>query len=183
MATATPTTKLVPAVIVGGGRVGRALQDIGNGQDFLVKRGESVPLDFEGPILVCTRNDDLDAVLEATPPSRWNGTPTSALLAISFRCYVVELCDSSLSVNVEIEWLHFDLYGFHAYNLVRQSMTVCTRWTFVFSEMTPVQNFRILEPDFNDGCHGFSWVYLRWELPFRILCSYSFLMGRHFFPQ
>lgn len=72
MATATPTTKLVPAVIVGGGRVGRALQDIGNGQDFLVKRGESVPLDFEGPILVCTRNDDLDAVLEATPPSRWN---------------------------------------------------------------------------------------------------------------
>jgi hypothetical protein len=78
MATATATTKLVPAVIVGGGRVGRALQDLGNGQDLLVKRGESVPLDFEGPILVCTRNDDLDAVLEATPPSRWNGTSTSS---------------------------------------------------------------------------------------------------------
>lgn len=45
---------------------------MGNGQDLLVKRGESVPLDFEGPIFVCTRNDDLDAVLEATPPSRWN---------------------------------------------------------------------------------------------------------------
>jgi hypothetical protein len=111
MATATPTTKLAPAVIVGGGRVGRALQEMGNGQDLLVKRGESVPLDFEGPILVCTRNDDLDAVLEATPPSRWNGTFTSSL-AISFRCYAVEFCDSSLSVNVEIEWLwlHFDLY-------------------------------------------------------------------------
>jgi len=47
-------------VIVGVGRVGRALQEMGSGQDLLVKRGESVPLDFEGPILVCTRNDDLD---------------------------------------------------------------------------------------------------------------------------
>ncbi|KAG2729518.1 hypothetical protein I3760_01G254100 [Carya illinoinensis] len=72
MATPATATKVVPAVIVGGGRVGRAFQDMGNGQDFLVKRGESVPLDFEGPILVCTRNDDLDAVLQATPPSRWN---------------------------------------------------------------------------------------------------------------
>jgi hypothetical protein len=52
--------------------VGRALQDMGNGQDLVVKRGESVPLDFVGPILVCTRNDDLDAVLDSTPPSRWN---------------------------------------------------------------------------------------------------------------
>uniref|UniRef100_A0A2N9ICH6 Uncharacterized protein n=1 Tax=Fagus sylvatica TaxID=28930 RepID=A0A2N9ICH6_FAGSY len=69
---ATTTTKVVPAVIVGGGRVGRALQDMGNGQDLVVKRGESVPLDFVGPILVCTRNDDLDAVLDSTPPSRWN---------------------------------------------------------------------------------------------------------------
>ncbi|KAF5466887.1 hypothetical protein F2P56_016770 [Juglans regia] len=72
MATPATATKVVPAVIVGGGRVGRAFQDMGNGQDFLVKRGESVPLDFEGPILVCTRNDDLEAVLQATPPSRWN---------------------------------------------------------------------------------------------------------------
>ncbi|XP_075666852.1 uncharacterized protein LOC142636492 isoform X4 [Castanea sativa] len=71
----TPTmamAKVVPAVIVGSGRVGRALQEMGNGQDLVVKRGQSVPLDFVGPILVCTRNDDLDAVLQATPPSRWN---------------------------------------------------------------------------------------------------------------
>lgn len=67
-------TKVGPAVIVGGGRVGRALQDMGSGDDLLVKRGEAVPLDFEGPILVCTRNDDLDAVLDSTPKSRWNGT-------------------------------------------------------------------------------------------------------------
>ncbi|KAL7191555.1 hypothetical protein ACSBR2_023603 [Camellia fascicularis] len=70
MAAAT-TTKVVPAVIVGGGRVGRALQEMGNGDDVLVKRGDSVPLDFPGPILVCTRNDDLDAVLQSTPQSRW----------------------------------------------------------------------------------------------------------------
>lgn len=65
-------TKVVPAVIVGGGRVGRALQDMGNGHDLLVRRGEPVPLDFNGPIFVCTRNDDLEAVLQATPRPRWN---------------------------------------------------------------------------------------------------------------
>lgn len=67
-------TQVAPAAIVGGGRVGTALKEMGNGQDLLVKRGEFVPLDFEGPIFVCTRNDDLEAVLEATPRSRWNGT-------------------------------------------------------------------------------------------------------------
>ncbi|KAK4262508.1 hypothetical protein QN277_028060 [Acacia crassicarpa] len=58
-------TQVVPAVIVGGGRVGKALQDMGAGNDVLVKRGNPVPLDFEGPILVCNRSDDLDQVLEA----------------------------------------------------------------------------------------------------------------------
>ncbi|KAE8710909.1 hypothetical protein F3Y22_tig00110318pilonHSYRG00064 [Hibiscus syriacus] len=74
-AAAAPTAtaaKVVPAVIVGGGRVGNALQDIGKGHDMPVKRGGPVPLYFEGPILVCSRNDDLEAVLEATPKSRWN---------------------------------------------------------------------------------------------------------------
>ncbi|KAF8389262.1 hypothetical protein HHK36_025955 [Tetracentron sinense] len=65
-------TTVVPAIIVGAGRVGRALQDMGNGGDLLVKRGESVPLDFPGPIFVCTRNDDLEAVLQSTPQSRWS---------------------------------------------------------------------------------------------------------------
>ncbi|MED6218936.1 hypothetical protein PIB30_031164 [Stylosanthes scabra] len=68
----TTITRVAPAVIVGGGRVGRALVDMGTGQDILVRRGESVPFDFQGPILVCTRNDDLEAVLQSTPPSRWN---------------------------------------------------------------------------------------------------------------
>ncbi|KAK6127921.1 hypothetical protein DH2020_038350 [Rehmannia glutinosa] len=69
---ATTAEKVAPAIIVGGGRVGKSLQDMGGGNDVLVKRGEPVPLDFAGPILVCTRNDDLDAVLDSTPKSRWS---------------------------------------------------------------------------------------------------------------
>ncbi|KAL7152638.1 hypothetical protein ABFS83_04G111800 [Erythranthe nasuta] len=69
---ATAAEKVAPAVIVGGGRVGKALQEMGGGDDILVKRGEPVPPDFSGPILVCTRNDDLDAVLDSTPKSRWS---------------------------------------------------------------------------------------------------------------
>ncbi|XP_030461638.1 uncharacterized protein LOC115681732 [Syzygium oleosum] len=71
-AAAAAATRVLPAVIVGGGRVGRALQEMGSGSDVLVRRGEPVPSDFEGPILVCTRNDDLEAVLDATPSSRWS---------------------------------------------------------------------------------------------------------------
>lgn len=74
MAAATTATKVIPSIIVGGGRVGKALEEMGGGGDLLVKRGEPVPIDFPGPILVCTRNDDLDAVLQSTPQSRWSGT-------------------------------------------------------------------------------------------------------------
>ncbi|RWR91297.1 hypothetical protein CKAN_02044600 [Cinnamomum micranthum f. kanehirae] len=70
-ATAT-STKVLPAIIVGGGRVGRMLQSLGDGRDVLVGRGEKVASDFDGPIFVCTRNDDLEAVLESTPQSRWS---------------------------------------------------------------------------------------------------------------
>ncbi|XP_058113987.1 uncharacterized protein LOC131256904 isoform X1 [Magnolia sinica] len=70
-AAAATTTTVVPAIIVGGGRVGRALQSMGTGRDLLVGRADKVPLDFDGPIFVCTRNDDLDAVLQSTPQPRW----------------------------------------------------------------------------------------------------------------
>eukprot|EP00252_Welwitschia_mirabilis_P018098 TRINITY_DN40287_c0_g1_i1.p1 TRINITY_DN40287_c0_g1~~TRINITY_DN40287_c0_g1_i1.p1 ORF type:complete len:335 (-),score=68.86 TRINITY_DN40287_c0_g1_i1:451-1374(-) len=63
---------VVPAVIVGAGRMGQALYNMGTGKDVLVRRGEAVPEDFQGPICVCTRNDDLDAVLQITPRSRWD---------------------------------------------------------------------------------------------------------------
>ena len=84
MASVPTKTKVVPAVIVGGGRVGKALNDMGSGDDLLVKRGEPVPLDFEGPIMVCTRNDDLEAVLQSTPQPRWNGMTISILLHSQF---------------------------------------------------------------------------------------------------
>ncbi|KAM3193175.1 hypothetical protein ACQJBY_070008 [Aegilops geniculata] len=63
-----------PVVVVGGGRVGQALLSMGPpaGGDLLLRRGEALPPAAPaGPILVCTRNDDLDAVLDATPRSRW----------------------------------------------------------------------------------------------------------------
>jgi hypothetical protein len=44
-----------PFVVVGGGRVGLALKDMGAGTDVLVKRNEKVPADGKGPIIVCTR--------------------------------------------------------------------------------------------------------------------------------
>eukprot|EP00249_Psilotum_nudum_P015695 c25472_g1_i2 orf=467-1465(-) len=65
-------SSIVPAVIVGAGRVGLALANMGSGRDLLVRRGEKVPADSSGPVFVCTRNNDLDAVLEATPRGRWD---------------------------------------------------------------------------------------------------------------
>jgi len=62
---------VIPSVIIGAGRVGQALQNMGTGKDIIVRRGEKVPENFPGPIFVCTRNDDLDAVLEITPRPRW----------------------------------------------------------------------------------------------------------------
>lgn len=39
----------------------------------IIRRGETIVEDDGGPIIVCTRNDDLDGVLEATPPQRRKG--------------------------------------------------------------------------------------------------------------
>ena len=63
-----------PWIIVGKGRVGEAFADMNQSpnKDALVGRGEPiVPSSHPaGPIVVCTRNDDLDAIIEATPPER-----------------------------------------------------------------------------------------------------------------
>lgn len=48
--------------------MGEALANLGD-NDVIVRRGERVPKG-EGPIVVCTRNDDLRAVLLATPEER-----------------------------------------------------------------------------------------------------------------
>ncbi|GLC34052.1 hypothetical protein PLESTB_000832100 [Pleodorina starrii] len=55
--------------IVGGGRVGQALAEMGPGGDVVVTRGQAVA-GPPGPIVVCTRNDDLQAVVDLTPPER-----------------------------------------------------------------------------------------------------------------
>ena len=57
----------VPSVIVGGGRIGSLLASLG--PSTLVKRGEAIP-DGDGPIYVCTRNDALAPIIEATPEHR-----------------------------------------------------------------------------------------------------------------
>ena len=73
-------------MIVGGGRVGQALANMGAGQDVVVRRGDAMvgsssssggggatlpPLG--SPIVVCTRNDDLQAVVDVTPEDRRKG--------------------------------------------------------------------------------------------------------------
>eukprot|EP00612_Vaucheria_litorea_P004365 CAMPEP_0171461500 /NCGR_PEP_ID=MMETSP0945-20130129/5923_1 /TAXON_ID=109269 /ORGANISM="Vaucheria litorea, Strain CCMP2940" /LENGTH=259 /DNA_ID=CAMNT_0011987859 /DNA_START=134 /DNA_END=913 /DNA_ORIENTATION=+ len=58
------------SVIVGGGRIGKALYEMGGKVDTIVGRNDAIPEAGEGPIYVCTRNDQLDNVIERTPPSR-----------------------------------------------------------------------------------------------------------------
>lgn len=71
MATGLGRGSVIPAaIIIGGGRIGNALQGMGDGRDVLIRRNQSIPTDFDGPIFVCTRNDDLDAVVESTPQSK-----------------------------------------------------------------------------------------------------------------
>ena len=88
---------------MGSGRIATALQEMGPGNDVsawthacchcaepsahasyaflqtVIKRGEKIST-TEGPIVVCTRNDDLQAVLDATPQNRHEGVATAAPL-------------------------------------------------------------------------------------------------------
>jgi len=66
----TENNVVEPGVIVGAGRVGQALEKMGGGRDIVIRRGETVPEDSTGPIFVCTRNDVLAAIVDATPASR-----------------------------------------------------------------------------------------------------------------
>jgi len=75
----------VPAVIIGGGRIGSLLQELGCdgaemdselgcdavNADIVLKRGGVFPASAPvGPIYVCTRNDALDAIVDSTPADR-----------------------------------------------------------------------------------------------------------------
>jgi len=69
--TVMASSKVEPAIIIGGGRVGQALFDMGVEGDVIVRRDESFPESpSSGPIFVCTRNDVLETVIEKTPPNR-----------------------------------------------------------------------------------------------------------------
>jgi len=61
----------VPSIIVGGGRIGSALKELGVEGDVVLRRGDAFPATpASGPIYVTTRNDDLAGVVAATPPER-----------------------------------------------------------------------------------------------------------------
>jgi len=58
---ASSSNKVEPAIIIGGGRVGQALFDMGVEGDVIVKRDDEFPSSpSSGPIFVCTRNDVLE---------------------------------------------------------------------------------------------------------------------------
>lgn len=56
------------AIIVGNGRIGGALSEAGN--CVVLGRGDSIDADGEGPILLATRNDALDEIIENCPENR-----------------------------------------------------------------------------------------------------------------
>jgi len=61
----------VPSIIVGGGRIGSLLADLGVEGDAVLTRSMPFPSSpAEGPIYVCTRNDALESIVEATPEHR-----------------------------------------------------------------------------------------------------------------
>ncbi|GAB5353874.1 hypothetical protein AAMO2058_000071500 [Amorphochlora amoebiformis] len=56
---------VMPSVIIGGGRVGEALKEMGSGDDVIMGRYDDFPENItSGPIYVATRNDALDDVDE-----------------------------------------------------------------------------------------------------------------------
>jgi hypothetical protein len=63
-------TSATQPVIVGRGRIGSALQDLHGGDCIMVGRDGVIPEQGNGPIYVCTRNDDLASVIEKTPVPR-----------------------------------------------------------------------------------------------------------------
>mmetsp|Transcript_14470 Transcript_14470/g.39354 ORF Transcript_14470/g.39354 Transcript_14470/m.39354 type:complete len:354 (+) Transcript_14470:1-1062(+) len=62
-----------PSTIIGDGRIGTLLAQLGERRgfdDIIIKRGDPIPADHKGPIYVCTRNDDLGAVVAQCPEKK-----------------------------------------------------------------------------------------------------------------
>jgi len=59
------------STIVGRGRLGNFLFSRGDGTDLVIGRDETIPEDAPaGPIYLCTRNDELQSIVEGCPESR-----------------------------------------------------------------------------------------------------------------
>lgn len=57
--------------IIGGGRIGNLLYEGNDKKDvFLSSRTDTLPSSSSGPIYICTRNNDLDAIIASTPEDR-----------------------------------------------------------------------------------------------------------------
>lgn len=68
---ALAAASLQPATIVGAsGRIGNLFKSLGGDADVLVGRGDPVPADGAGPVFVCTRNDELEALVANCPEAR-----------------------------------------------------------------------------------------------------------------
>lgn len=64
------SVKVTPGTIIGGGRIGLHLFESNGLKDQLLKsRSDNLP-DGDGPIYVCTRNNDLDEIIKKTPVKR-----------------------------------------------------------------------------------------------------------------
>mmetsp|Transcript_5492 Transcript_5492/g.7601 ORF Transcript_5492/g.7601 Transcript_5492/m.7601 type:complete len:385 (-) Transcript_5492:237-1391(-) len=65
------STDIVPGAIIGGGRIGSYLYESNGGKDLLLSsRSQTLPPNGAGPIYICTRNNDLAAIIESTPLER-----------------------------------------------------------------------------------------------------------------
>mmetsp|Transcript_9930 Transcript_9930/g.13896 ORF Transcript_9930/g.13896 Transcript_9930/m.13896 type:complete len:338 (-) Transcript_9930:314-1327(-) len=104
--------------VVGGGRIGSLLAS--KGSTTLLGRGDVIDPEGTGPILLATRNDALDSIIDACPPNRrkdlvflQNGyldnfleskgllENTQALLYLSVTAVGVDAVDGITSVNPE----------------------------------------------------------------------------------
>lgn len=64
-----------PSVIIGKGRIGQTLMDLGKGDDVFVERGGSIPMELDDgvtsfPIYVCVPNDDVEGVIKSCPKDK-----------------------------------------------------------------------------------------------------------------
>ena len=72
IAISTATKLITPGTIIGGGRIGSFLYESNNKLDTLITRssGQTINEDTQGPIYICTRNDDLNDIITKTPLKR-----------------------------------------------------------------------------------------------------------------